>query len=219
MKNSFVIYNDIYEVIKELTDEEAGILFKAILCYQSTGEIIEMPRDLRLLFLTLKSTFDRDNDKYEKTVQKRREAGKKGGESKCKQMQANANTCKQVQANQADSDSDSDSVTVKEKESKEKENANALFEYLWSLYPNKKGKAQVKDKTKKRLLEIGADEMERAIERYTSELAKDDWRKPQNGSTFFNSGYVDYLDANFVPTEIRKSTGNKFLDLLMEDTT
>ena len=26
---------------------------------------------------------------------------------------------------------------------------------------------------------------------------KESWRKYQNGSTFFNSGYVDYLDSNF----------------------
>lgn len=93
-----------------------------------------------------------------------------------------------------------------------------LFEYLWSIYPNKKGKGQVSDKAKRRLLEIGSDEMERAIQRYKDELAKDDWRKPQYGSTFFNSGYVDYLDANFVPGERAspKSTGNQFLDLLTE---
>lgn len=28
-------------------------------------------------------------------------------------------------------------------------------------------------------------------------MALDDWRKPQNGSTFFNSGYIDYLDSNY----------------------
>ena len=40
--------------------------------------------------------------------------------------------------------------------------------------------------------------MTRAIDRYKAELEKDnDWRKPQNGSTFFNSGYIDYLDANY----------------------
>ena len=42
----------------------------------------------------------------------------------------------------------------------------------------------------------------------------EEWRKPQNGSTFFNSGYVDYLDNNYTPsTEQQKtSTGkvNKF---------
>ena len=43
--------------------------------------------------------------------------------------------------------------------------------------------------------------MERAINRYLTELKKDaDWRKPQNGSTFFTSGYVDYLDSNYVPS-------------------
>lgn len=78
-----------------------------------------------------------------------------------------------------------------------KKEANELFEQLWKAYPSKKGKAQVSDTAKARLLKIGYDEMMRAIERYLYELEKDsDWRKPQNGSTFFNSGYVDYLDAN-----------------------
>lgn len=81
-----------------------------------------------------------------------------------------------------------------------KADALALFEKLWKLYPSKKGKGQVSDAAKLRLLRIGYDEMVRAIDRYKVELKKDsDWRKPQNGSTFFNSGYVDYLDDNYVP--------------------
>ena len=55
--------------------------------------------------------------------------------------------------------------------------------------------------------------MTRAINRYKSELEKDkDWRKPQNGSTFFHSGYVDYLDANFEEskTQTKKSSFNNF---------
>lgn len=78
--------------------------------------------------------------------------------------------------------------------------ANALFEHLWKMYPLKRGKGQVSEARKLKLLEIGFDEMNRAIDRYKAELEKDkDWRKPQNGSTFFNSGYIDYLDANYVP--------------------
>ena len=43
--------------------------------------------------------------------------------------------------------------------------------------------------------------MSRAIQRYIAELEKDrDWRKPQNGGTFFTSGYIDYLDANYEPS-------------------
>ena len=92
-----------------------------------------------------------------------------------------------------------------------KATASALFENLWKKYPNKKGKGQVSDAAKKRLLDVGEEEMLRAIDRYLKELEKDkDWRKPQNGSTFFNSGYVDYLDANFSPSKTQPAKVSKF---------
>jgi len=85
-----------------------------------------------------------------------------------------------------------------------KADIDAFFFSLWDLYPVKKGKGRVSDAKRKALFAIGKEEMERAIDRYLQELKKDsDWRKPQNGSTFFNSGYVDYLDANFTPDEAR----------------
>ena len=93
-----------------------------------------------------------------------------------------------------------------------KADALALFEELWQLYPSKKGKGQVSDAAKRRLLKVGKEEMLRAIDRYKSELEKDkEWRKPQNGSTFFTSGYMDYLDANFEPGQTKKKqVNNKF---------
>lgn len=93
-----------------------------------------------------------------------------------------------------------------------KADALTLFEKLWKLYPVKKGKGQVSLAAKQRLLKVGHDEMVRAIDRYKAELEKDsDWRKPQNGSTFFNSGYVDYLDANYVPqARSNKAKKNQF---------
>lgn len=102
---------------------------------------------------------------------------------------------------------DSLTTTIEERKNKRKEENNnivheaqELFERLWRLYPNKKGKGQVSDAQKKKLLKIGEPAMVKAIERYKTELQKDaDWRKPQNGSTFFNSGYEDYLDQNYEP--------------------
>ena len=83
-----------------------------------------------------------------------------------------------------------------------KADVNAFFESIWELYPVKKGKASVSDTKRKALFKIGYERMEQAINRYLTELKKDaSWRKPQNGSTFFNSGYVDYLDENFVPDQ------------------
>lgn len=86
-------------------------------------------------------------------------------------------------------------------QSASKADINAFFESIWQLYPNKKGKGQVSDAKKNALYKIGYEELSRAIDRYKTGLAKEEWRKPQNGSTFFNSGYVDYLDANYVEQE------------------
>lgn len=84
---------------------------------------------------------------------------------------------------------------------------NILFEQLWQMYPSKKGKGQVSDAKKKVLFDIGLEEMTRAIKRYKQGLEKDKWRKAQNGSTFFNSGYVDYLDANYKEGEDNGADG------------
>lgn len=77
------------------------------------------------------------------------------------------------------------------------EDTQCFFESVWKLYPNKKGKGQVSDAAKGRLQKVGYEQIKRCVERYLSDLAKESWRKPQNGSTFFNSGYVDYLDENY----------------------
>lgn len=83
-------------------------------------------------------------------------------------------------------------------EQTDKNAINECFERLWKQYPNKRGKGQVSDTKKKTLYEIGEEKIERALKRYLDDLSKDSsWRKPQNGSTFFNSGYVDYLDENY----------------------
>lgn len=75
---------------------------------------------------------------------------------------------------------------------------NDCFERLWKKYPSKKGKGQVSDTKKKVLYQIGEEHIQRALKRYLDGLEKDaSWRKPQNGSTFFNSGYVDYLDESY----------------------
>ena len=120
-KNSFVLYKDYEELFDRLSDEEAGQLIKAIFDYERSGELPELPRLLEFILLPIKNTLDRDSDKYDKIVEKRRKAGAMGG----KVSQANAlkneqmldNSSKRV-ANQADSvsvtdsDSDSDSVSV-----------------------------------------------------------------------------------------------------------
>lgn len=74
------------------------------------------------------------------------------------------------------------------------------FEKLWSLYPKQNGKGKVTNEQKIELAKISHDEMVRAITRYKKEIQKNktDEKYIQYGSTFFTTGYIDYLDNNFV---------------------
>lgn len=82
------------------------------------------------------------------------------------------------------------------------DHANAMFEDAWKHYPKKRGKGQV-SKSKKLALfkDVGLDQMLRCIERYKEYTKGWDMQYIMNGSTFFNSGYVDYLDNNVEPIQ------------------
>lgn len=71
---------------------------------------------------------------------------------------------------------------------------NDVFESLWKLYPRKEGKGKISKTQKEKLAKIGIEELTRAIERYKKSKKGVDKQYIQHGSTFFNSGYVDYLD-------------------------
>jgi DNA replication protein DnaD len=86
------------------------------------------------------------------------------------------------------------------KELKNKEYVQ-MAEQLWSIYPKKKGKAKAMAKIPKLLKEFSYEELERAITRYRDETKDTNTQYIKQGDTFFSTGYVDYLDANYQPTE------------------
>ena len=103
---------------------------------------------------------------------------------------------------------------------KVKQEAAQLFEKLWEQYPCKRGKAKVSDSSKMKLFKTGADQMQRALSRYLFDLKRENWRKPQNGSTFFTSGYIDYLDSNYAPAPEQprsQAAGTKFNNFKQRD--
>ena len=74
-----------------------------------------------------------------------------------------------------------------------------FFESIWKLYPIKKGKGQVSKTKKKVLQKIGYEQISRCVERFLKDMNDSgrDHKYWMHGSTFFNSGYVDYLDENW----------------------
>lgn len=107
-------------------------------------------------------------------------------------------------------------ITTKEQQNNTNKNVknikniySAFFEEVWKLYPNKKGKGTISDTKKKEIYKLG-DEFKRCIDRYVKDVESRRNNgfpelKYQNGSTFFNSGYVDYLDENYEDKPNNKS--------------
>ena len=88
------------------------------------------------------------------------------------------------------------------------------FETMWELYPVKKGKGKVSYSSKKKLLNISLEEMKRAIKRYCDYVNSVSYLNYQNGSTFFNGSYIDYLDINY---KQEQKPNNNNLEIMEED--
>ena len=147
-KKSFLIHKDSLHVLDELTDIEAGKLFKAIALYQY-GEEIELDTLTKITFAPFKSQFNRDNEKYLKTCEARAASGSKGGlakASKAKQKLAKPSKHKQNLANLAESDNDNerDSESDRDNESDNGNDKNKVisleFDRFWLAGMTKQSK-------------------------------------------------------------------------------
>jgi predicted phage replisome organizer len=79
------------------------------------------------------------------------------------------------------------------------------FEKVWELYPNKKGKGSI-EKSNAKLKVIYSKTLEEwkiLIDRYNRTVK--DKQFLMHGSTFFNTGYIDYLDENYQEAQLDKS--------------
>lgn len=83
MKDGMIIYSSYLEKFKKLSNAQFGELLRYILQYQMDGEVPEI-QDLAVSvsFDIMKADLDRNNEKYQKVVERNRENGKKGGRPK-----------------------------------------------------------------------------------------------------------------------------------------
>ena len=80
-RKSFILHKDSLSVLDDLSDEQAGRLFKAIRAHQC-GIDIEIDAITKIALSPFKSQFDRDDEKYEKKVNANKINGMKGGRPK-----------------------------------------------------------------------------------------------------------------------------------------
>lgn len=133
-KNSFVIYHNYRETLEDLTDEQVGILMRAIFDYEIDGIEPTFDGELKIAFKFIKKDLDFNSSKYESICERNRTNGAKGGRPK---NPKNPNGFSKTQDNpekpkKADNDNDNeydneyeydnDNILVSKKERKEENN-------------------------------------------------------------------------------------------------
>lgn len=124
------MYVDWWDWMEELTTEQRGILLTAVYAIQTGEDVPDMDKETRMAYKMIRNQLVRDKTKYEETIEKRREAGRKGGIASGKARRSknpsktveNPTETKQNEANEADNvyvyDNDNDNVYVNVNEHK-----------------------------------------------------------------------------------------------------
>jgi hypothetical protein len=135
MRKSFILHKDSLDVLDDLSDEQAGQLFKAIKAYQCEGQI-ELNALIKIAFSPFKNQFMRDENKYQNIVDRNKINGSRGGRpNKQKEPTGLSGNPKNPEKPQkADSDSKSDSKSDSEKNKTLDQSAidPELFEQFWT---------------------------------------------------------------------------------------
>lgn len=126
---SFVVYKEWEEMLDALeSDEQVGQLFKALFGFAKRGEEAEFVGSLKMAFIVMKNTIERDGKKWEETCSARSNCGKLGGRppkakepkeakkaigfSKSKSNQMKAKEADNVNVNVNDNDNVNDNENV-----------------------------------------------------------------------------------------------------------
>lgn len=235
-RDSFVFYRSFYECIKELPQKSAYPLLMALCEYALNGKESDLKGLEAGIFAMMKPQIDANNKRYENGKKggrpprpkesqnetkgyKRDEPNNNQSETKgyeipkpnnnqdeTKGLNIEANKNNQDETKTEPNENVNVNDNVNDKNTMCISKVNALFEKVWQLYPVKRGKGQVSLTAKKRLFKIGCEEITRAIERYTEYVDGIDYLQYQNGSTFFTSGYIDYLGDDYTPVQAKSKS-------------
>ena len=78
-KDSFIVYTKFGEQVKLLTDTQAGVLFKALIDYQSGEELPKMDGMTNIVFSVIRQQIDFENQKYQEVCEINKANGQRGG--------------------------------------------------------------------------------------------------------------------------------------------
>lgn len=188
-RDSFILYTEINDVVKELSDEQKGKLFQAILDYEESGDVPEMDTLIKCAFLPIKRDLDKNDEKWRETSKKRSEAGKKGMFNRYNKSNKSITKDNDVITNDNDVKTEITKVTENEDEH---ENVNenvkpslstksasaARFSIFWQTYPKRVRQTDAEEEWEK--LSVDSELFDRIIKALNVAKESDEWKR-ENG--------------------------------------
>lgn len=211
MKDSFILFTEYKEQFEMLTNEQAGVLIRAIFSFVSDEEVPEMEPLTRMAFTFIKAAIDRADDKYQRKVNANRVNGCLGGrprstEKPKQETQENPTETQKPNGfnaetqekpknppdNEPDNVRDNDNVRGRNNAHTREATAMERFLKRWGVNSNAIG-----NYSGGRLSGIDWDRLSEKMERSTL-------LRQKKAISFFIKHYDDILDGNF------DDTGQKF---------
>lgn len=96
---SFIFREEWLEIMSPMTTDERNNVINAVISYAFTGEIGDLTPIEKVAFLSIKGSIDRDADRYEKTTEKNRNNGKKGGRPAATKQEAREDLSSETSCN------------------------------------------------------------------------------------------------------------------------
>ena len=145
IRKSFILHHDSLNVLDDLTDDQAGLLFKAIKAYH-LGDELQLDVLTNIAMSPFRNQFDRDAIKYENLCEKNRLIAENRYNTKSTTGKAgNQPLPEATKSTDNDSKSDSKSKSDNDSDSK-KEVTNDRFAEFWDLYGKKTDSSKCKTK-------------------------------------------------------------------------
>ena len=206
---SIILYLDSAAAIDYLTDEQAGILIKAILRYGRNGQMLESSDTaLTALFTMLCTQIDRDHRKYEERCERNVVNAKKRYEklhpdepqppTACDGMQSHPNACHNDNSdkdNKTDNDDDNADALIINDASV----SDYSFETVWTMYGKPVGNVEVLKAKWDSLSAKNKDNILDYIPRYVASTPEIRYRK--NFENFLSERYWETHPLNTIQNE------------------
>lgn len=193
-QETLTIFPEVEDITQDLTDEQFGVLMRAVIAYRFRGtEYSGNDSLVKFAFRYMSNQVDRgENAKLAKAKAAQERWKKQTDADECRRMQSGAEICETMQSDTPIQSIPIQSIPIQsipkenKKEKKDKGLKQSTFEIFWQAYPRKEGKKKAQDAFAKVTVSLEALLSAIEIQKKTPQWEKDNGQYIPHPATWLN---------------------------------